>query len=338
MKEMTLSERLFNNVNTALSINFMILQNISKLLPNGNQTVFTSRDVFREKTYEETTYDFRFEEFAEIRRDFFKSIQNEFEAPEILGEFKQNCKTFIDAYNSVMKTKFSISDVFSERNVKDWAFFEQLFEDVEALSAQQNPSVLALRKTLGDFASFYDVYKDWLSAYELFEAIKGDLTESGSRSAYLGRPRNPDIFTLSFDDFHDNSLPIVEFIQERKKVLDEVSKDKTNDSEETNLYLKASERALNTLIDLFNRIQDRFGFANTHLLELDSFWTKLFYKLVYEKCDFKIEQVYIHKIEIVSLISALSTFPELDEHTQKISKAFLNKNVNFSENKTKENT
>lgn len=338
MKEMTLSERLFNNINTAFSINFMVLQNISKLLPHGNQTIFTSSDVFREKTYKEYTYDFRFEEFADIRNDYYKTIRDEFEADEILGEFKTNSQTFIDAYNEAMGTSYSVSDVFTDRNVKSWEFFEQIFEDAESNNLPQTQSTLNLQKSLGQFANFYDVYKDWLSAYEIFEALEKDITPFGSRSAYLGKPQNPDIFILTFDDFHESSAPIVEFIQKRKAELKDFVKTKGNDTPESDLYLKASERALNIIIELFNRFQDRFGFANTHLMELDSFLTKIKYKLSYPKDNFKIESVYVHKAEILSLISALSTFPELDEHTKKISKAFLGKNVDFDESKTKENT
>ena len=154
MKKMSLSERLFNNVDTAFSINFMVLQNISMLLPHGNQTVFTSEDVFREKTYRECSYDFRFEEFAEIRNDYFKTIRSEFEADEILEEFKTNCKTFIDSYNLAMGTNFSVEDVFTDRNVKNWAFFEQLFEDAEKITQPPNQNMISLQVVLGQFANF----------------------------------------------------------------------------------------------------------------------------------------------------------------------------------------
>ena len=199
MKQMTLSERLFNNVNTAFSINFMVLENIAKLLPNGKQTVFTSSDVFRQRTYKDETYDLNFHSFDEIRNDFFKSIEDEFEAEQILQEFQNNCTALIFAYNKTSKQQIKVSDVFSDRNIINWELFSELFEIVSPDTPQTSQDSINFQFTLAQFANFYDVYKDWVSAYDIFQTLKDDISDFGSRTAYLGKPQHPDVFVLDFE-------------------------------------------------------------------------------------------------------------------------------------------
>ena len=54
--------------------------------------------------------------------------------------------------------------------------------------------------------------------------------------------------------------------------------------------------------------------------------------------DFEIEEVYVHRNEILSLVSSMLTFPELYELADEISLKLLGKNVDFSQIKQKENT
>ena len=44
------------------------------------------------------------------------------------------------------------------------------------------------------FLNDYNQYKEWLSAYEIFEVLDNDITIYGSKSLYYGKPENPDVF------------------------------------------------------------------------------------------------------------------------------------------------
>jgi hypothetical protein len=54
--------------------------------------------------------------------------------------------------------------------------------------------------------------------------------------------------------------------------------------------------------------------------------------------DFEVNEVYVHKNEILSLVSSMLTFPELYELADQISLKLLGKNVDFSFISQKENT
>ena len=101
----------------------------------------------------------------------------------------------------------------------------------------------------------------------------------------------------------------------------------------------AESISLDTIINFYNRMEDRFGHANSHLMEIGSFWSRLQYQFSHmSDGDFEVEEIYVHKNEILSLVSSMLTFPELYELADQISLKLLGKNVDFSFISQKENT
>ena len=59
-------------------------------------------------------------------------------------------------------------------------------------------------------------------------------------------------------------------------------------------------------------------------MALGSFFTRLKFKLLpYSTSEFKIDDLYVHKYEILDLVSTLSFFPELETLSDEISAKFL---------------
>ena len=198
MKELSYIERVYNNLNTAFSINFMVLQNLARInVASGN--VFTRNDIFGAKSSAEKQYDDYFKEYAEIRNDYFEEIREFFAAETYFNSFNTNAHYLIDEYNACFEKNLQVKDVFSDRNVKNWKLFNQIFDDVENFEAKSSIDTLKLHCAFAQFLIFYDSYKKWLSAYEIFEVLERDITSYGGKSLYHGKPDNDDIFILNFD-------------------------------------------------------------------------------------------------------------------------------------------
>lgn len=179
----------------------------------------------------------------------------------------------------------------------------------------------------------YDEYKDWLSAYEIFEVLESDITSYGSKSFYHGITSNPNILKLNFDDYHEYSEKISKFLLSQNK------KPKNKRIKRDNETPTAESISLDTIMTFYNRMEDRFGYANSHLMELGSIFSKLLYRLSHmSDGDFEVNEVYVHRNEILSLVSSMLTFPELYELADQISLKLLGKNVDFSQIRQKENT
>ena len=330
MKELSYMERVYNNLNTAFSINFMILQNLDRIKVGSNQ-VLTRDDIFGEKSSAQYHYDMYFKDYAEVRNDYFEEIREFFSAETYFNSFNTNAQYLIDEYNACFGKNLQVKDVFSARNVKNWELFNQIFDDVEHFEGKSSLDTLKLQCAFAQFLIFYDDYKKWLSAYEIFETLERDITSYGGKSLYHGRPDNPDVFVLNFDDYHDYFEAITKFLTNHNKK----KKNKKEQTEEQ----EAEEVSLQGIIDFYNNIEDRFGYANSHLMEIGSLWSRFNYQLSHmSDGDFEVKEVYVHRNEILALLSALAYFPEMHELADQISLKFLGKNVDYSQNNTKENT
>lgn len=332
MKEMSFIEKVYYNLNTAFSLNYMVLQNLARLLPSGNN-IFTRDDIFGEKSSARYHYEQYYEELAEIRNEQMDGIRKFF-SPEIYFEqFKKDSTYLLEDYNEKLGKNVKYSDVFSERNIKNWELFNKIFDDVDNFKGKNSLETLKLQFGFAQFLTMYDEYKDWLSAYEIFEVLEADITSRGSKSFYYGIISNPDVLKLNFDDYHEYSKNISEFLlnQNKKPKKQRIIKDNGTPT--------AESISLDTIINFYNRMEDRFGHANSHLMEIGSLFSKIQYHLSHmSDGDFEIDEVYVHRNEILSLVSSMLTFPELYELADKISLKLLGKNVDFSQIKQKENT
>lgn len=326
---MSFIEKIYYNLNTAFSLNFMILQNQSRLANNDNN-VMLRNDIFGQKDHLTKLYNDLFEDYAETRNDYFDEIRQFFAAENYFESFRTNSQYMIDEYNEHLGKNVKVSDLFSSRNIKDWELFNQIFDEVENFQGKSSKDSLKLQMAFAQFLMFYDEYKKWLSAYEIFEVLERDITPYGSKSLYHGIINNPDVFKLNFDDYHEYCEQISEFLLKYNKN----NKKKKPEEEQT-----GESVSLQGVIDFYNRIEDRFGHANSHLMEIGSFWSRLKYKLSHmSDGDFEINEVYIHRNEILDLLSSLGYFPEMHELANQISVKFLGKNVDYYQISEKENT
>lgn len=332
MKEMSFIDKVYYNLNTAFSLNYMVLQNLARLLPS-NKMVFSRDDIFGEKSSATYHYEKYYEDLAEIRNEQMEGIRKFF-SPEIYFEqFKKDSTFLLEDYNEKLGKNVKYSDVFSERNIKNWELFNKLFDDVDQFKGKNSLETLKLQFSFAQFMTMYDEYKDWLSAFEIFEVLDSDITSRGSKSFYFGITSNPDVLKLHFDDYHEYSEKISKFLlnQNKKPKKERIKKDNGTPT--------AESISLDTIINFYNRMEDRFGHANSHLMELGSFWSRLQYQFSHmSDGDFEVEEIYVHKNEILSLVSSMLTFPELYELADQISLKLLGKNVDFSFISQKENT
>ena len=74
-------------------------------------------------------------------------------------------------------------------------------------------------------------------------------------------------------------------------------------------------------------------------MELGKFWSKVRYQLTpYTDKSFRVDEVYIHKYEVMDLISLLSFFPELSDIFEEISLKYLNDTQTQMHGKINENS
>lgn len=313
----------------------MILQNqerLKKLSMESNGNVFSRNDIFGQKSHLKQLYDDLYDEYAESRNEYFVKTRELYAPQKNFNTFKTSSQFMIDEYNKYLNKSVKHSDIFSDRNIKDWDKFNQIFDDVENFQGISSIDAMKLQYSFSQFLIFYDEYKKWLSAYEIFEILEQDITYSGSRSFYYGNYNNPDVFKLNFDDYHEYCTQISDFLLKHKK-MNKKNKKKTEEEQ------SGEKASLQGIIDFYNNIEDRFGYANTHLMEIDSLWSKFNYKFSHiSSGDFEVNEVYVHKNEILDLLSALGYFPEMHELANKISLKFLGKNVDYYQISEKENT
>lgn len=330
MSEINKIQELYNYLNVAFSTNFMILQNLARLFPEENNNVFGSSDIFGDKSSDRELFDMLYYDFAEIRKDYFRKIRAFFEANNLPESFREGSHLLIDSYNQVFKKNIEYSSIFSNKDIHDWEAFNRIFENIDKIERKSSFDERKLQFLFMHFLNDYNQYKEWLSAYEIFEVLDNDITIYGSKSLYYGKPENPNVLTFNLSDYEKLSEPIKKFIKSRNQRKRMFQKPEVSSDEFV---------SLNTLAEFCNKMDERFDSANSHLMQQGGIISRLKYIFSgLSEGNFKITKVYIHKNEILSLITAMLNFEELHELANSISVKFLGKNVDFSEIRKKENT
>ena len=330
---MSYIEELYFHVDMAFSMNFAILQNLARLLPEGKDNIFYRDFLFREKTYAEQQYENYYEKFAEIRNEKFAEVRNIFNVESHLEIFREYTFSLISKYNKIFGKNLSCFDIFSDKDIINWDKFNLIFQDMSQLKKLNSEALFDFDSEFAVFLNFYNEHRDWVSAYEIFEVLEDDITPRGSKSLYFGQPSNPNVMVIDFDTYHDYSTQISKFLLSQNKKHKRKNKNESFESQAVNIF------SLNTIIDFYNKMESRFGHANTHLMELDTIWSKLLYTFSHASDgNFEVDKVYVHRNELLTLISAMENFPELNELANQISLHFFNKNVVFYQNIQKENT
>lgn len=329
MKEMSYIDRIYNTISVAYSVNFMVLQNLDRLIPSGENNVFMSADVFGEKSSKQKDYDMYYTEYADIRLSYFKQIKEFLHEYNQIEKFQESSQVLLDTYNQYFNKDIKYSTVFSDRDIKSWKEFNKIYDAINTISSRSSFYVRKLQYIFGCFLNEYETYKNWLTAYEIIEALESDITERGSKSLYFEKPNNPNLFLIEQADYLKYAETISKFLKiKSKKSL--FNREKKTESEVI---------SLKTIADYYNRMEDRFESANTHVMEQGNIFSKLHYNLSrMSDGNFKVTRVYTHRNEILSLITAMLEFPELHDLANEISVKFLDKNVEISQNSKKENT
>lgn len=304
-----------NEVNLAYSINFMLLENISKILPYGNQTIFTSEFFKRVKSNDEKYIDMLFEVYSDFRNQIFAEIRETFKKDNLTDEFKTKSAEFLNCFNSAFKKDVKYSAIFSERDVADWFMFNRMASmTMSKMKTAKNYDEIKLKNAFTEFLVFYDNYKNWLAEMEVFEKLDKDITEIGSKSVFFEKPTNPNIINVDITDFYNFASEAQKIIDEQKQKIENFIKNKENlsvqESEDALFLAQALARIEQSLIQTSNR----FNYANTNALELGGKFSKLGARLAKGKntTNFKVEKIYIHKNELISMFDDMKYFSEFE--------------------------
>ena len=65
--------------------------------------------------------------------------------------------------------------------MKNWESFNKLFDNIENYNGQNSMDRMKLQFAFAQFLTFYDDYKEWLSAYEIFEVLDRLSTPYGTK-------------------------------------------------------------------------------------------------------------------------------------------------------------
>lgn len=329
MKRINLEE-LRNDVDVAYSINYTVLENIEQMLPCGNNSVFSSEDVFNSSSREEIANDYQFEENANIRNTVFSKIRDEFEETNLVPEFKIVSQVFLERYYDVFQHYVKRDDVFSERNISNWIKFNSMISEVlEIILSNQNdtqktPEELELSKATTNFLGFLRYYKDWLTEFEVFEKLDKDITEDGSRSVFCGKDTNPDILTIEVKDFNNTATKIIDTLNELKDKYSSKISDTEKLTEIDILQLTSFSSNASNLERILNSINNRIKAANTNLIREQGKFAKLISKIFAKKRKpFSLDKIYVHKNELVNLFSEMKGYPELKDEVTAICELIL---------------
>ena len=329
MKEMSYIDRIYNTISVAYSVNFMVLQNLERLMPSGDNNVFMSADVFGEKSSKQKDYEVYYTEYADIRSSYFKQIKKFLNEYNQIEKFQESSRVLLNTYNQYFNKDIKYSTVFSDRDIKNWEEFKKIYDSVNTISFRSSFYGRKLQYIFGCFLNEYETYKNWLTAYEIIEALESDITEHGSKSLYFEKPNNPNLFLIEQKDYQKYAEIISKFLKNKSR-KNLFNRERKSEGEVI---------ALKTIADYYNRMEDRFESANSHVMSQGNIFSKIHYHLSsMSDGDYKVTRVYTHRNEILSLITALLEFPELYELANDISIKFLGKNVENSQNSKKENT
>ena len=327
--EETLIEQLQSMLNAAFSVNYMVLDNFRHVDPTNHQGIYTRNDIFGPKSRKEQVYEYLYKDYAEIRNEAFSSIQEFLNSYNDLELFQKSAKDLVDIYNDLTKNDLNFSDVFTQRELKNAYLFEQMIEDINNSSLSHKDKT-KFYLALNEFTFFYEQYKLWLSASEIFETLKEDITIHGSKSFTFGKPSNKNIKILNRDSFYEFIDPVLDFAIEHDKFLEtqqkhlakEIKKGKTELEDALDESL-AKTTALKLIYVADSIFEKRFESATKKpepSSKLNKIANDFLAKYIFKETPFVVDTIYVHKIELLDLAQAMSIFPELEEQSKLLHK------------------
>lgn len=327
MEQLSFFDELQHSLNVAFSVNYMVLDNFRHVDPSNHKGVFSSADIFGEKTRKQKTYDSLYHDYAKTRNEVYAHLQEFFDSYNFPNCFNENAKALVELYNDVYHENLSVRDVFSETEIADISILEQFANDVE----NGHPNVKNGPKcyyALNQFALFYEQYKIWLSAYEIFKTLQDDITSRGSKSLIFGKPTNDNVFLIDKETYKSFITPILNFAMDEEKHLE---KEKISLTKKISAGHKELEEDLSVILSVLlaikliyfsdNLVRKRFEYANQKpkpKRKIDAILDTFLSKVVFNETDFEVDKIYIHKYEILDLINALTIFPQYDKLVNKL--------------------
>lgn len=326
-KQYSLIDSLNAQLNSAYSINYTILENLTHLVPNNGQMVFTREDIFGKKTPEQQKYDNRFYTLASYRNDSFSAIKQSLSSLDFENMFKENTKTFVDFYQKDFKRPLQYNSLFSKDDIKNWDLFHRIGEEILNDTTTPNKDRAQFGSVYYEFMDFYYRYSNWKSIKEIFEVLDSDINTFGSKSIYYGNIDNPNVLKISIDDFNDffdnvyGYLDIAETaINDRIKQLEKIKNDPDATEEFKQLCMILGQ--LRAIDDIYDKFGERFEAANrTIISNKQPLLNRILFgkkKEVEPENPFTINEFYVHKNELRELSELLKIFPDLDEEKNKL--------------------
>lgn len=305
-----------DDIDLAYSINFMMLENISNLLPFGNQTVFNSEFIKREKTLDEIYEDELFYLYADFRNQVFSAIKEYFEKNDLTAKFKLLSKDFLNSFNATFNKNIKYGAVFSASDVLDWFKFNRMSSmTISKMSTAKNYNEIKLRTSFTNFLVFYDDYKNWIAEKEIFEKLNEDITDTGSKSVLFEKQTNPNLIMVEANDFFNFAGETSKICSSLKQQLEQLIKQSENLTESNAsdaLFLAATLGKIDTALE---NTSERFEYANTNVLQLGKQISRLAGKMAKGKnlFNFHVDKIYVHKNELISMFDNMKYFPEFEK-------------------------
>ena len=328
MEQLSFNEELQKSLNLAFMMNYLVLDNFRHVDPTNHKGVFSSGDVFGPKSRKQATYEGLYHDYAKSRNEVFKHLQDFFESYNYPQYFIENTNSLINLYNTNCNKNVKVSDVFTDKEFIDRDFLEKFADDLEGECSLPKLTQGMCYMALTEFAVFYEQYKQWLSAYEIFQTLQEDITRHGSKSLVYGKPRNEDVFVIDKESYKKFITPIlVELMEEekhlekqRKLLVKQINAGHTELQEDLAVILSVLV-AIKLIYVTDSTLNKRFESATKKpepKHKIDAMLDFFVSKVLFNENDFIIDKIYVHKHEILDFVDALSVFPRYDEISKKL--------------------
>lgn len=340
-----LKETLNEHLNNAFSINYMVLDNINHILPENGNMVFTRDDIFGSKSKEKRIYNERFHEYAKMRTESFLKIREGLESYGFQEKFKRNSKVFVEIYNELGREKVKYDDIFSDDDIKDWNFFYEVDRILRKGAFRSNKERFELAIINEQFLGFYDEYRAWKSAYDIFNVLSNDINDYGNKSIHYGRTGGKNVLKIKKDDYEKFFNGVFRVLDRTSAMLNEEYR-KTVKLFTSKQEFKKDDRlseleyllsVIQLIENYYQKMEKRYEAANKPYKQQDNrfkIFKKLFTSNKKENDENKlvVDSVYVHKLEIQELVDLLLAFPELKKFADKADKLILPEGSGFGDN------
>lgn len=332
MKELSFKEKVNEAINTALSINYMVLNAYDRAMPEGKM-YFDRNDIFN-KSRQQRINDEVLKQTAEARMECLYHIGEFINSVGHIEAFKSNSLSFIEYYNTCTGENIQPSELFTDTDVKD---LDQLFvlADKVQNSNISNYEKMKFLVVLSTFLNYYDSYKSWLVSRDLFDAVVNDVTPYGAKSLSYGKPENPAILNVDAKYLQDVLDTCFKFIYKNMKNVEKNANKSIKNAIKNNAEMGFQDlknldnsQNLTSLAECCATLDDRIKASHSMPETRETFFDKIKKFIVSQfepQNTVEVKSVYIHMEELSDLLSFTLKFPELNDITFDLVHKFFDK-------------